>query len=54
MSRAATCSGKFSAADRQQILNAHNSLRSQIALGTFTAKDKKMPAAKDMRKFVSD
>eukprot|EP00080_Pristionchus_pacificus_P020853 PDM80873.1 hypothetical protein PRIPAC_35876 [Pristionchus pacificus] len=43
---------KFSQADREFILNAHNSLRSRIALGRMTANGKSVPQAANMEKMV--
>ncbi|KAF8382330.1 scl-10, partial [Pristionchus pacificus] len=45
---------KFSQADREFILNAHNSLRSRIALGRMTANGKSVPQAANMEKMEWD
>ncbi|CAJ0576016.1 unnamed protein product, partial [Mesorhabditis spiculigera] len=40
----------FKQQDKDDLLRVHNNLRAQIALGKFTAKGVKMPAAADMLK----
>ncbi|GMT21925.1 hypothetical protein PFISCL1PPCAC_13222, partial [Pristionchus fissidentatus] len=46
---AGTCGGKFSQADRDVILKAHNTLRATIASGKYTAQGKTFPSASNMQ-----
>ncbi|CAJ0559024.1 unnamed protein product, partial [Mesorhabditis spiculigera] len=49
-----TCWAAFAQADKDEILDVHNSMRSRIALGLYTAKSKTFPAAADMTKMKWD